>query len=171
MESLDSFLAQVARRGSWLGGGSVAALTAALAAALLEKLIVQPAMRRQLRSIRLECSRLIRRDAETFARVVNATRTSRRSGFARALKQAIDVPCRVFERACAIQAACRSAQRLVKPQLQSDLKCAMALAEAAGTSAHVLIRTNLAWLNDARYAKDVKRRLDVCQRYARSASR
>ena len=161
MESLESFLAKVARRGSWFGGGSAAALTAALAAALLEKLIVRQDIARQLRKSRRECTRLIDQDAKTFARVVDVMRTGQRQEFTRALKQAIDVPCRVYERACAIRSIGHAAQRLDKPQLRSDLRCAMALADAAGVSARELIDTNLTWLKDPVYARAIRRRLQL----------
>ena len=157
--SLEQFLEEVARRGSWIGGGSVAALSAALAAALLEKLVHEPRVGRQLRRIRQECVRLIQRDAELFSQVIRATQQKRRQVFARALKAATDIPCRVFEHAQTIQAACRTAQRAVKPRFQSDLRCAMAVALAAGESARTLILTNLAWLNDRTYTKQVYRRL------------
>ncbi len=163
--SLNDFLEQVARRGSWVGGGSVAALAAALAAALLEKLMVHPGTVRTLRRRRLECVRLIQRDATTFAAVIQATRPHRRQQFQRNLKVATEVPCRVFEHAQAIQTACRLATRTVKPRFQSDLRCAMALALAAGESARTLIETNLVWLGDSRYTKTVHNRL---QRAARA---
>lgn len=164
--SLEQFLEQVARRGSWIGGGSVAALSAALAAALLEKLFARPREAQALREIRRRCLPLIRLDAERFARVIQATRGGNRRAFRLALKSATDVPSQVFEHAQAIQAACRRAQRSVKPQFQSDLRCAMAVALAAGESARTLILTNLAWLNDPSHAKRVQRRLHAAQRHA-----
>ena len=158
---ISEFVDHVARRGSWFGGGSVAALSGALSAALLEKLLHEPPAIRRLRAIRRECLALIERDAETFARVIGATRTKRRGAFARALKRAIDVPCRVFEDAQTVQALCREAQRAVKPRFQSDLRCAMAVALAASESARTLIHTNLEWLNDPRYTTQIRRRLQA----------
>ena len=157
--SVDEFLEQVARRGSWLGGGSVAALSAALAAALLEKLVAQPAMARRLHRIRQACVALIPRDAEAFSRVIQATRRGNRAVFSRALKAATDVPWQVFAHAQAVQSACRAAQRTIKPRFQSDLRCALALALAASESARTLIQTNLAWLNDTAYSRTMRRRL------------
>ena len=162
--SVNDFLEQVARRGSWVGGGSVAALAAALAAALLEKLLVQPSIVRLLRRRRAECEQLIERDAATFSAVIKATRQHRREAFQRSLKVATEVPCRVFEHAQAIQAACRRATRTVKPRFQSDLRCAMALALASGESARTLIETNLAWLNDPRYTRTIRNRLQHAAR-------
>ena len=162
--SLEQFLDQVARRGSWVGGGSVSALSAALAAALLEKLVVDPQQARHLRQLRRACVGLIQRDAASFARVIRATRAKNRQAFHRSLKAATDVPCQVFVHAQIIQAACRKAQRAVKPRFQSDLRCAMALALAAAESARTLIHTNLSWLNDRAYARTVWRRLQAASR-------
>jgi len=152
-------LEQVARKGSWFGGGSAAALGAALSAALLEKLTTTTAGVRALRVIRRDCVRLIEQDAVRFAKVIEATRAGNRAMFRRSLKTATDVPCRVCEHAQAIQAACRRAQRSVKVQFQSDLRCARALAQAAETSARALIDTNLTWLNDPAYTKTIHHRI------------
>ena len=157
--SLEQFLEQVARRGSWVGGGSVSALSAALAAALLEKLIPSVPQARRLRRIRRECVRLIDADAGTFARVIRAIREDDQPSFRRSLKAATEIPCRVVEHARMIQAACRQAKRALKPRFRSDLLCAMATARGAEESAQALIRTNLAWLHDPAYARQIRRRL------------
>ena len=157
--SVDELLEQIARRGSWVGGGSVAAMSAALAAALLEKLVVTPSLARRLRQIRRSCVALIPQDAETFACVIQATRRSDRRAFRQRLKAATEVPWRVFQHAQAVQSACRAAQRSIKPRFQSDLRCALALALAASESARTLIYTNLVWLNDRAYSQAMRRRL------------
>ncbi|MBI3011305.1 MAG: cyclodeaminase/cyclohydrolase family protein [Candidatus Omnitrophica bacterium] len=159
MGSIEQLLGQIARRGSWLGGGSVAALSAALSAALLEKLVCHAPTARRMRRIRRSCIGLVQRDAVTFSRVIQAIRAGERQAFRRTLKSATEVPCQVFEHAQMIRAVCRAAQRSIGPRFQSDLRCAMAVALAASESAQALIDTNLAWLNDARYAKAVHRRL------------
>jgi len=147
-ESLHQFLDRVAHRGSWVGGGSVAALTAALAAALLEKLLVRPQTVRTLRRTRGHCLRLVHEDAETFARVIQATRTRHQGTFRAALKASTNVQEHVFAHARTIQRLCRLAKRSVKPRLQSDLHCAMVLAKASEEASRTLIQTNRAWLND-----------------------
>ena len=157
--SFAAFLDLLARRGSWVGGGSVAATSAALAAALLEKLVTRRATAQRLRRIRGECLELVRRDSVMFAKVIQATRRGDRRTFGRALKAATAVPCRVFQLAQVIQATCRSAQRSVNPRFQSDLRCALAVALAASESARTLIDTNLEWLQDARYATQTRRRM------------
>jgi len=157
--SFDLFLEQIARRGSWLGGGSAAAVTAALAAALVEKLTVDAGVRRQVRRLRRDCTRLVQQDAAAFARVIRASRSGRREAFVRALQAATDVPCQIVEQASAVETACRRTARTIKPQFQSDLRCARALAAAAGASGRALIDTNLKWLNDPAFSRGIRRRL------------
>ncbi len=157
--SLEQFLEQLARRGSWIGGGSVAALTVALAAALLEKLIMRAATGRRLRVVRSECLHLIERDADVFAGVIQATRSSNPPAFRRALKAATEIPCRVYAHAEAIAATARAEQRSIKPRFRSDLRCVVALARAASQSAHALIETNLQWLDDPVYRRRIRSRL------------
>jgi formiminotetrahydrofolate cyclodeaminase len=155
-----------------MGGGSAAALSGAVAAALLEKLILKPRTARRLARIRRDCLRLIQQDADAFARVIRTTRRRDRSAFQQALKAATEMPCLVFEHAQAIQAACRSAQRSVRPRFQSDLRCAMAIALAAAESARTLVQTNLAWLNDQRYTARIRRKLQaISSRHGRSTIR
>lgn len=157
--SVEEFLKQVARRGSWAGGGSVAALAAALAAALLEKLVTDAGTARRLRRVRRECAALVGRDADAFAHVIQATRRGGRTAFRRALRAAIEIPCRVVEGASAVRRAAGAAVASVPPKLRSDLRCAVAMAEAAAASGRILIETNLAWLHDPRYARIIRRRL------------
>lgn len=156
---LSQFLAQVARRGSWYGGGSAAALAAGLSAALLEKLVQPPSDRRRLQRIRQRSIDLAERDAAVFANVIAATRTGRRALFVKAMKAAIDVPCRVYEGASAVAAIGRRAQRTINPRLQSDLRCAVALAQAASKGSAGFIDANLAWLKDRAYAARIRRKL------------
>lgn len=163
-ESVEEFLEQVARRGSWVGGGSVAALSAALSAALLEKLVVDQKMARRLRHLWQECLALIDRDAHTFARVIHATRANHRRAFAQSLQAATEVPCRVFECAQIVAVLARAAQKTIKPKFQSDLRCAFALAQASSAAAQALIQTNLAWLNDPVYRRSIRRRLATAGR-------
>ena len=157
--SLKQLLDHITRRGSWFGGGSVAALSAAVAAALLEKLLTHPQGRRRVHAIRRSCVALMERDAIVFSRVIQATRTNRPRTVAQRLKVAIQVPCQVVRHASAIQAACRAAQRYIKPRFQSDLRCAMAVARAAEVSGLALIETNLAWLDDPAHTKRIRRQL------------
>ena len=161
MDSVERMLDQVARKGSWMGGGSVVALTTAFAAALLEKLTAAARPAERLRRIRRDCLGLVERDAAAFARVIEATRSNDLRQFARCLKAATEIPYRLVRHAAGIQAACRMVERAISPRFRSDLRCAQALARCADASARALIAANLDWLNDAAYAKVMRRRLTL----------
>ena len=145
-------------------------MSAALAAALLEKLTPSSAAGRRFARVRRACVRLIQLDADLFADVIRAMRAGRQETFQRALKAATEVPCQVFEHAHAVQAACRSAVRTISPKFQSDVTCAQALAVAAATGARALINTNLAWLHDPAHTKRIHRRLRTAQGHASTNS-
>lgn len=162
--SFEHALDEIARRGSWWGGGTVAAFSAALAAALAEKLAAQPSFRRRLHRIRQSCLKLGQADADAFADVIRATRSGSRRAFARSLKAATEVPYDVLGHARTIEDACRRLEREVRPQYRSDLRCASALARAAGASARGFIDTNLAWLRDPGYARRMRRRVAAAVR-------
>ncbi len=164
-ESLEEFLDHVAQRGSWFGGGSAAALTSALAAALLEKVVVEPSVLQRLRRIRRVCVELIQRDATAFAAVIRAIRQQNTRAFRMTLQAATEVQWQVFECARRVGADGTAAQRLVKPRFQSDLRCAMAMARAAEVSARTLIVTNLAWLHDRSYTRAIRRRIQALPKH------
>lgn len=145
--TLKEVLDEVARRGSWMGGGSAAALSAALAAALLEKLTPQANAARALRQVRRACLVLVDQDAKTFARAIHALQSRHTGTFRQRLRAATAIQEQVFRKARMIQEAGRQSMRRVKPKFRSDLRCAIALAEAAQRSSQVLMRANLAWLN------------------------
>ena len=165
--SLDQILTQVARRGSWFGGGSVSAMSTALAAALLEKLVLQDSVKRRLRRLRKDCLKLAQSDADVFAKVVRAARGEQPSAFRRILKKAIQIPLAVFGHAQTVRKLCELLQGRIRKGFQSDLRCALALALAYGEGARTLILTNLAWLDDPRYTKQIRARL---QRLSRGGS-
>ena len=157
--SINKLLEEVARRGSWFGGGSVAALGAAASAALLEKLVHDPRASRRLHQIRTRTIRIIDQDATAFSRVIDATRFPNTRRFRTLLKAATTLQEEVWHAAHEVQRLGRAARRAIKPQLTSDLRCAIALAQAAAQSAEVLITTNLTWLNEPTHARLVRRRL------------
>ena len=156
--SINELLEEIARRGSWYGGGSVAALGAAVSAALLEKLVGEKVAGRRLRRIRRYATRVIEEDAKAFARVIAATRSPNRRRFRSALNAATCAQETVLRAAGEVQRAGRAARRAIKPRFQSDLRCAMALANASAESAKGFIKTNLTWLNDSRGTRPAQRR-------------
>ncbi len=158
-DPIPSIVDEIARRGSWFGGGSVVALAAALAAALAEKLLPHAGARRRMRRVRERCVRLAVQDARAFARVIQTMRRHNRQAFTRALQAAITAPLQVLMFARRIDAVCRTAQRGVPTRLQSDLRVARLLASAAAGGAKTLVRTNLAWLGHSATTRRVARRL------------
>ena len=157
--SLEQFLDQTAKRGSWYGGGSASALTGALAAALLEKLLSRPQDVKPVRALRNRCFDFVERDATAFARVIEAYYQHDYSAAKLALKEAIEVPVRVYAVATRVLTTAKRLSRSIRPQYRSDLRCAMSLASASRTSARAFIVTNLKWLGDPAHARRIERRL------------
>ncbi len=162
--SVEDLLDQVARRGSWYGGGSVAALAAATAFALLEKLSLKASTLKKLKRLRKECLALVDKDAVSFARAINGMRLGRRSVFVSRLKVATEVPYRVLSNAYTIKAVGKVYQKTIKPQFQSDVRCALTLAQAAADSAETFIETNCAWLKEHAYTTGMHKRVHRAKR-------
>lgn len=157
--SLAQFTDDVARRGSWYGGGSVAALSTALAAALLEKFTASSRARRPFERIRRECLALVRRDAEVFAGVIQTKAAHDHRAFQRALQDAIRIPWRISVCARRLARAGEVLRRKLPTAYHADVRCAVALADAAQRGAVALITTNLAWLGDGATSRRMRRRL------------
>lgn len=164
---LEHILSQVARKGSWYGGGTAAALGLSVSAALLEKLAQQPKDQQRLRAIRHLGLRLAEQDAQVFARVIAASRLNGSGRRATALKQAIEIPYQVYQGAASVLAIGRRFRRSIKPRFQSDVRCAIALAQASKDAAKGFVDANLAWLDDERYSRLMRRRLKLSTAHAR----
>jgi formiminotetrahydrofolate cyclodeaminase len=169
--SLEQLLNQTATRGSWYGGGSVAAMACAASAALLEKLLNPVASSRaggavtphpaskSMRAIRATTLRLIQRDAQAFSRVIKAYYQHDKAAIRRSLKEATEIPLTIALSARRVTATARQLKPQIKPRYRSDLTCVEALATAARTAAEAFVDTNLAWLNDAAYTARVRKQL------------
>ena len=157
--SVEQFLDQTDTRGTWYGGGSAAALACALSAALLEKLATHAPTARASRTIRRQCTQLIEEDARTFANVIHVMVRGDRAGTKRALKAATQVPWRVWAASQRLQPLARRIRRDIRPRFRVDLNCALALARASAASSSALVETNLAWLNDRAYTRQLRRRM------------
>ena len=138
-------LEQTADRRSSYGGGSAAALSCALAAALVEKLAGRTGSAMTARRLRACCTRLIEADAKAFAAVVRASARQDRSAIRRALTVATDIPSQVGECAQQVLSIARRIRARVSPRYRVDLDCAQALARAAKQSAQALVAANRAW--------------------------
>jgi formiminotetrahydrofolate cyclodeaminase len=144
---IDQALGTIAARTPAPGGGSVAALVGAMAAALCTKvarLSADGGAAAQAEARRRALAALASEDAEAFAAAVAELHT--RGGdirLGRALGRAAEVPLQ-------IAAACTDVAELAsglassgKPELEPDARCAALLAAAAAEAAAVLVEANL----------------------------
>ncbi|MDP3722554.1 MAG: cyclodeaminase/cyclohydrolase family protein [Candidatus Omnitrophota bacterium] len=143
--SVRQLLEQTADRRSSYGGGSAAALSCALAAALVEKLAGRTGSAIIARRLRACCTRLIEADAQAFARVVRAGARQDHRAIRRALTVATGIPSQVGECAQQVLSIARRIRARVSPRYRVDLRCAEALARTAKQSAQALVAANRAW--------------------------
>lgn len=144
--SIRQLLEQTADRRSSYGGGSAAALSCALAAALIEKLAGRTGSAMTARRLRVCCTRLIEADAKAFAAVVRAGARQDQQALRRALTVATDIPSQVGECAQQVLSIARRIRARVSPNYRVDLDCAQALARAAKESAQALVAANRVWI-------------------------
>ncbi len=152
--ALDYLLDHIASPSSPTGGGSAAALSGAVAAALgqmvgrLSKVDCTPFV--QHREFFLLAAR---RDAEAFG-AVQASERSQES-----LRRAAMVPLEVYERAMELNRDLRRLQRIAESKLNSDLATAVALADAARLGGMATVESNLPFIEDAEARKGISDRL------------
>jgi len=157
--SIERLLEDTARRGSWYGGGSAAALACALAGALLEKLLNRSPSTRAVRAIRLRAAAFVDEDATAFSRVIKAYYQHDQSAARAALRTATKIPLGVHASAGQLLRIARQQKRTISARYQSDLTCVVTLATAARKSARALVLTNLSWLNDPAYSRRARQQL------------
>ena len=156
--SLRGFLQALASRQPTPGGGSAAALSAALGASLYVmvcRILVAreppPARRRQLQRWAVACEqdrrallRLVEHDARAYGRLVAANRS--RHGERRrrqAQRQAMHVPLAICDRAFAALRRAPALRRLAGPALASDVVAGSALLVGGFVAAAAMVVANL----------------------------
>jgi formiminotetrahydrofolate cyclodeaminase len=135
------FQDEVAARTPAPGGGAVAAMTAATAAALVAmaaRFSGQPADRAE--ELRARLGSLADEDAAAYSAVLAAPRGQR----AAALAVATDVPREIAAAATEIGELARDLAASGNPNLLGDARVAQELAEAAARAARVLVKINVA---------------------------
>jgi formiminotetrahydrofolate cyclodeaminase len=134
------------------GGGSVAAIVVALAAALVEKSANlsedwpdAAGVGAQARTLRERALPLAERDATAYGGVLEALRSKAGdAALAQALSEAADVPLAIAETALDVASlGCELAER-GNPNLRGDAATAVLLAEAAARATANLVEINLA---------------------------
>jgi formiminotetrahydrofolate cyclodeaminase len=181
---VSAFVAAVANRSSVPGGGSVAALAGALAAALGKMVAgfsigkkgaeaVQSQLNEQMQLCEKCLSSLqsaIQLDSTAYAGVEAALRlpkgtdtekAERSAKLQEALKHATQVPLQVAETALALLKTFKALEPISNPNLLSDLNTACWMAFAAVKSALENMHINLKSIKDATFAAEIKDQLQA----------
>jgi len=152
-DSLAALLERTAARTPAPGGGSAAAVTAAIAAALTEMAASYAhdaaATASRARALRASLLELAEQDTASYAPVLEAlaleTSDPRRpAAVARALSDAAHVPTQIVEQAAEVARLAGGCAAAAGPHLAGDAAAATVLAEAAAASAGALVALNLA---------------------------
>ncbi len=162
--TVEALLEQVAARTPTPGGGAVAAITAALAAALGEMVVNHSqgdlaSGAAELASLRSRALDLADADAEAFGALSALWKLPRdderrRAGWTAAVEAAIEAPSRVMEVAAGVLGVLHAPG--LNPNLASDLLISARLAEAAAHAAAANVRINLPLLGDPARAADLE---------------
>jgi glutamate formiminotransferase / formiminotetrahydrofolate cyclodeaminase len=175
---VEPFVEQLAAPTATPGGGSAAAASGAMAAALAhmvaamsrgKKAYVQfeqplSAAIARLSVLREELKASIDADAEAYNGVMKAYRQAKEAGDADgvinpALRQATSVPLGVAERAREIKHIAEGLKPITNPNMKSDLVTALALAQAALEGALANVEINLQSLNDSVFVEQTRHKV------------
>jgi len=181
--SVQEFLSRLAEKTATPGGGSVAALTGALAAAqahmVLAYTIGKPKFAAYEKELKEQSSRLLaavnlfielmETDAaayELLNPLLKLSPSDRRNNpqFAPTLLAAIRIPQSVCAAGAQVLLACTELVDISNPQLVSDLGVAASLANAAVQTAALNVHVNLALLDDAAEAQQLREEISSITR-------
>ncbi len=182
METIDAYLERLASKDAVPGGGSAAALTAALAAALVAmvaRIVGTPneGLVSRAGELRAELNAARRRDEEAYAAVVaaqalpkrdDAERAARRDALEAALKAAAEAPLHTAQRSVEVL---RLVERLLTAPikaLSSDVGSAAEFAHAAVAACGYNVRVNHRYMHEDAAIREQAARL---VRYEGEASR
>ena len=157
------------------GGGSSAAIAAALSAALLEMAAsleaardaseVDGAVAERAGELRAAALELADRDLSSYAPVLEAQRLpadspARAEALAAGLSEASQTPLAIAESAAEVAELAASVTAVCEPAIRGDALAGVLIAEAAATSAASLVEVNLAGSDgpDLGRARDARRR-------------
>lgn len=154
-KTLRGFLEEVAARTSAPGGGAVAAVVTAIAAALVE-MAAQFSSKHwddageaaaRARELRARAAPLAQADAEAYEEVIAARGGP---GYNEALSRAADIPLAMAEAAAEVAEVAAELAARGNPNLRGDAVTAALLAEASARAAANLVEINLAERNGDR---------------------
>ena len=142
--TIEQFLGELAARKPTPGGGSVAALSGALSAALVAmaaEFSGNKAFSEEARTLMNSLTDLVDRDAQAFA--------------SRDLKEATRVPLRTAKDSYAVLKLAGALLETCNPKVITDIGVAAKMAEAAITGAMLNVRVNLGSIGDEDYKQDI----------------
>ena len=180
---MNTFLDELASAAPAPGGGSVAALTGALGAALISMVsnltvgkekyanvqneIVE--ILEKSEKLRNELTELLEADVRVYTelsqkmkmpRDTEEQKRARAAAMDKALKAATDVPMRVADACVAVMELCRTAAEKGNINAVSDVGVGILLAEAGLRSAALNVLINLGWIKDKAFVTESRKRLD-----------
>lgn len=179
-----TFLDELASSAPAPGGGSVAALSGALGAALISMVCnltvgkkkyadVQEdveALLEKSEALRKELVELLEADVKVYTEVSKAMKmpratdeekAARTAAMQKALKAATDVPMQVAEACVEVMNLCQPAAEKGNVNAVSDAGVAVLMAEAGLRSAALNVLINLAWIKDEAFVTENRAKLDA----------
>ena len=180
---IKSFLDELASSVPAPGGGSVAALSGALGAALISMVgnltigkekyaSVQDEISELLEKserLRKELTELLEADVRAYTelsqtmkmpRDTEEQKKTREKAMDKALKAATNVPMQIAEACVAVMELCRPAAEKGNINAVSDVGVGMLMAEAGLRSAALNVLINLGWIKDEAFVSDNRKKLD-----------
>jgi len=182
-QSVGAFLEALASNAPTPGGGSVAAISGAMAAGLVSMVCaltvgkkqfaeIEPEVRgvhARAEELRAELQRLAQADVEVFGRLsaayklprtTEADAATRQAAIQQVTRQAAEVPLRTAQAAAAVLPLCTALAPKVGRLIVSDIGVAAVLARATVQSAILNVEINLAGLDDQRYVREVRAQIE-----------
>jgi methenyltetrahydrofolate cyclohydrolase len=182
-QTVESFLDRLASESATPGGGSAAALTGAMAAALVSMVCnltigkkqyedVQREMqsvRERAENLRADLQRLAQLDVEVFGRLMvayklprttDADAASRKAAIQRLTREATEAPLQAARAAVEVLPLCATAARYGSRSAVSDAGVGALLAQSAVRGAVLNVEINLAAIDDPQYVREVRARVE-----------
>ncbi len=167
-QTIEKFLEEVASNAPTPGGGAVAAVVGASAAALVEMVVnltkdeeLKANTLTKIKSLREELLGLADEDAAAFDAVMAAYRipkedASRKDEIQKAFKGAAEVPLKTAELSNKVNKLAKEVLKVGNKNAASDAKSALHLSEASEKSALENVQINLEYIKDEDFVKKIK---------------
>jgi formiminotetrahydrofolate cyclodeaminase len=182
MPELRQFLDELASGSPVPGGGSAAAVEAAMAAALVSMVTSLTLGRKRFESVHEEVTaihaqadglqaralNLVQEDSEAYQRVADVfslprgteeEKALRRQRMQTALKGAVDPPLQTMQVAAEIAELCTRLVKIGNPSAVSDVGTAILSARSSYHAGRLNVEINLSSIDDAEWVADVRRRM------------